>query len=151
MHFLASWSTRLYQYCSLGGRNGYGAKLCNIFSTKFTVETACKESKKSFKQVGRHLNHIYSFIIIVIYKAKMSQYALVFHRLGMITWAGQGMLASNPLMERNTLASPSGQICPSLKWASWTKTQWLLWPGGPMTFLDPVKVSVCSSMARSCQ
>ncbi|KAM7370981.1 hypothetical protein PAMP_010487 [Pampus punctatissimus] len=33
-----------------GGRNGYGAKLCNIFSTKFTVETACKESRKSFKQ-----------------------------------------------------------------------------------------------------
>ncbi|XP_035528149.1 DNA topoisomerase 2-alpha isoform X2 [Morone saxatilis] len=33
-----------------GGRNGYGAKLCNIFSTKFTVETACKESKKVFKQ-----------------------------------------------------------------------------------------------------
>ncbi|KAG7506667.1 DNA topoisomerase 2-alpha isoform X2 [Solea senegalensis] len=33
-----------------GGRNGYGAKLCNIFSTKFTVETACKESKKGFKQ-----------------------------------------------------------------------------------------------------
>ncbi|XP_066992213.2 DNA topoisomerase 2 isoform X2 [Anabrus simplex] len=34
-----------------GGRNGYGAKLCNIFSTKFTVETACKEYKKQFKQV----------------------------------------------------------------------------------------------------
>lgn len=33
-----------------GGRNGYGAKLCNIFSTKFTVETACKEYKKHFKQ-----------------------------------------------------------------------------------------------------
>ncbi|KAJ7985019.1 hypothetical protein DPEC_G00360790 [Dallia pectoralis] len=33
-----------------GGRNGYGAKLCNIFSNKFTVETACKESKKTFKQ-----------------------------------------------------------------------------------------------------
>uniref|UniRef100_A0A7N8YP46 DNA topoisomerase 2 n=1 Tax=Mastacembelus armatus TaxID=205130 RepID=A0A7N8YP46_9TELE len=33
-----------------GGRNGYGAKLCNIFSTKFSVETACKESKKTFKQ-----------------------------------------------------------------------------------------------------
>ncbi|XP_078277082.1 DNA topoisomerase 2-beta isoform X2 [Rhinoraja longicauda] len=33
-----------------GGRNGYGAKLCNIFSTKFTVETACKEYKSSFKQ-----------------------------------------------------------------------------------------------------
>ncbi|XP_076851109.1 DNA topoisomerase 2-alpha [Brachyhypopomus gauderio] len=33
-----------------GGRNGYGAKLCNIFSTKFVVETACRESKSSFKQ-----------------------------------------------------------------------------------------------------
>lgn len=33
-----------------GGRNGYGAKLCNIFSTKFTVETASKEYKSNFKQ-----------------------------------------------------------------------------------------------------
>nr|ASK50299.1 DNA topoisomerase 2 [Eyprepocnemis plorans] len=33
-----------------GGRNGYGAKLCNIFSTKFTVETASKEYKRAFKQ-----------------------------------------------------------------------------------------------------
>jgi len=35
-----------------GGRNGYGAKLCNIFSTMFTVETAAKEYKRSFKQVN---------------------------------------------------------------------------------------------------
>ncbi|CAG0881897.1 unnamed protein product [Darwinula stevensoni] len=34
-----------------GGRNGYGAKLCNIFSSKFTVETASKEYKRSFKQM----------------------------------------------------------------------------------------------------
>ncbi len=34
-----------------GGRNGYGAKLCNIFSSEFTVETASNESKKSFKMV----------------------------------------------------------------------------------------------------
>ena len=33
-----------------GGRNGFGAKLCNVFSTKFTVETSYKKSKKSFKQ-----------------------------------------------------------------------------------------------------
>ena len=33
-----------------GGRNGYGAKLCNVFSNKFVVETACKENKKEFKQ-----------------------------------------------------------------------------------------------------
>ena len=31
-----------------GGRNGFGAKLCNVFSTKFTVETADK--KRTFKQ-----------------------------------------------------------------------------------------------------
>lgn len=34
-----------------GGRNGYGAKLCNVFSTKFVVETASKENRKEFKQV----------------------------------------------------------------------------------------------------
>ena len=33
-----------------GGRNGFGAKLCNVFSTKFTVETADKSVKKYFKQ-----------------------------------------------------------------------------------------------------
>lgn len=34
-----------------GGRNGFGAKLCNIFSNKFTVETASREYHKAFKQV----------------------------------------------------------------------------------------------------
>ena len=33
-----------------GGRNGFGAKLCNVFSSKFTVETSDKSAKKSFKQ-----------------------------------------------------------------------------------------------------
>ena len=33
-----------------GGRNGYGAKLCNIFSTKFTVETGTIEYKSQFRQ-----------------------------------------------------------------------------------------------------
>lgn len=34
-----------------GGRNGYGAKLANIFSTKFIVETADTSTGKKFKQV----------------------------------------------------------------------------------------------------
>ncbi|OLL26098.1 DNA topoisomerase 2 [Neolecta irregularis DAH-3] len=34
-----------------GGRNGYGAKLCNIFSTEFIVETANKKSGKKYKQI----------------------------------------------------------------------------------------------------
>ncbi|KAI9012860.1 DNA topoisomerase [Gaertneriomyces semiglobifer] len=33
-----------------GGRNGYGAKLCNIFSTEFTVETADSKSGRKFVQ-----------------------------------------------------------------------------------------------------
>ncbi|CAG9536423.1 unnamed protein product [Cercopithifilaria johnstoni] len=37
-----------------GGRNGYGAKLCNIFSKKFTLETSFNEYGKAFKQ-----NHIF--------------------------------------------------------------------------------------------
>lgn len=37
-----------------GGRNGYGAKLCNIFSSEFTIETACKESGRMFKQTWRN-------------------------------------------------------------------------------------------------
>jgi DNA topoisomerase II len=35
----------------VGGRNGYGAKLCNIFSKKFIVETGDSSSGKKYKQV----------------------------------------------------------------------------------------------------
>ncbi|VBB31474.1 unnamed protein product [Acanthocheilonema viteae] len=37
-----------------GGRNGYGAKLCNIFSIEFTVETSSKEYGKAFKQTWKN-------------------------------------------------------------------------------------------------
>lgn len=33
-----------------GGRNGYGAKLCNIFSTEFIVETADSTARKKYYQ-----------------------------------------------------------------------------------------------------
>lgn len=33
-----------------GGRNGYGAKLANIYSHEFTVETADKKSGQKYKQ-----------------------------------------------------------------------------------------------------
>jgi hypothetical protein len=36
-----------------GGRNGYGAKLANIFSTEFTVETCDGTRCKRYKQVFR--------------------------------------------------------------------------------------------------
>lgn len=49
-----------------GGRNGYGAKLCNIFSHRFTVETAAKEYKKCLKQVSAIHQFIISIISIII-------------------------------------------------------------------------------------
>lgn len=36
-----------------GGRNGLGAKLANIFSTEFTVETLDSERGKLFKQTWK--------------------------------------------------------------------------------------------------
>lgn len=35
---------------TVGGRNGFGAKLCNVFSTEFTVEVQDSENGKRFKQ-----------------------------------------------------------------------------------------------------
>lgn len=37
-----------------GGRNGYGAKLANIFSTRFTIETTDKSSGKKYRQTFRN-------------------------------------------------------------------------------------------------
>lgn len=37
-----------------GGRNGYGAKLTNIYSTQFIVETQDGKNKKYFKQVFKN-------------------------------------------------------------------------------------------------
>ena len=51
-HLLTSSNYDDTQKKVTGGRNGFGAKLCNIFSNKFVVETACGENGKKFKQVG---------------------------------------------------------------------------------------------------
>ncbi|KAL1306289.1 hypothetical protein AAFC00_004375 [Neodothiora populina] len=37
-----------------GGRNGYGAKLCNVFSTKFILETVDTSRKKKYVQTWRN-------------------------------------------------------------------------------------------------
>ena len=50
-HLLTSSNYNDDQKKVTGGRNGYGAKLCNIFSKKFVLETSTRETKKSFKQV----------------------------------------------------------------------------------------------------
>ena len=56
-----------------GGRNGYGAKLCNIFSTNFTIETACSESGKVFKQVhGWRLDPVLLKKYLEVWKGKLT-------------------------------------------------------------------------------
>lgn len=49
-HLLTSSNYNDEEQKVTGGRNGYGAKLCNIFSTQFVVETASRQFKKCFKQ-----------------------------------------------------------------------------------------------------
>lgn len=50
-HLLTSSNYNDTQKKVTGGRNGYGAKLANIFSTEFIVETADASTGKKFKQV----------------------------------------------------------------------------------------------------
>lgn len=49
-HLLTSSNYDDNQKKVTGGRNGYGAKLCNIFSTEFIVETADKERELKYRQ-----------------------------------------------------------------------------------------------------
>ncbi|KAF2739643.1 type II DNA topoisomerase [Polyplosphaeria fusca] len=49
-HLLTSSNYDDDQQKITGGRNGYGAKLCNVFSTEFTVETVDSRQKKKYKQ-----------------------------------------------------------------------------------------------------
>ncbi|KAK7541834.1 DNA topoisomerase 2 [Phyllosticta citricarpa] len=49
-HLLTSSNYDDDQQKVTGGRNGYGAKLCNIFSTEFTLETADSRVHQKYKQ-----------------------------------------------------------------------------------------------------
>jgi DNA topoisomerase-2 len=49
-HLLTSSNYDDDQQKITGGRNGYGAKLCNVFSKQFTLETVDSRQKKKYKQ-----------------------------------------------------------------------------------------------------
>jgi DNA topoisomerase-2 len=49
-HLLSSSNYNDNQAKITGGRNGYGAKLCNVFSTEFSIETVDSKQKKKYKQ-----------------------------------------------------------------------------------------------------
>jgi DNA gyrase/topoisomerase IV subunit B len=42
-----------------GGRNGFGAKLCNIFSTRFEVETCDGKRQRRFHQVSARKGYVW--------------------------------------------------------------------------------------------
>ncbi|CAI7859235.1 unnamed protein product [Closterium sp. NIES-53] len=50
-HLLTSSNYDDTEKKTTGGRNGYGAKLANIFSTEFVIETADGDRKKQYRQV----------------------------------------------------------------------------------------------------
>ena len=52
-HLLTSSNFSDEEAKTTGGRNGFGAKLCNVFSTEFTVETADSNVKKKLKQTWK--------------------------------------------------------------------------------------------------
>lgn len=53
-HLLAGSNFDDNEQKTVGGRNGYGAKLCNVFSTEFTLECQDSEHGKKYKQTWTH-------------------------------------------------------------------------------------------------
>ncbi|TRX93093.1 hypothetical protein FHL15_005961 [Xylaria flabelliformis] len=52
-HLLAGSNFDDNEKKTVGGRNGYGAKLCNVFSTEFTLECQDSNNGKRYKQTWR--------------------------------------------------------------------------------------------------
>lgn len=62
-----------------GGKNGYGSKLCSIFSTKFVVETVDKEKKKYTQEFLNNMSEIGKPIIKDMPKSTESYVLVTYH------------------------------------------------------------------------
>ena len=96
-----------------GGRNGYGAKLCNVFSKKFTVEDPLASRPKTG----------------------------VSSRLGPRTWVRLEIPSSKTLGARSSPGSPSSPTSRSLTWMAWMPTLSPCYRGVLLTWLLPPKGS----------
>ena len=67
-HLLTSSNYDDTQKKTTGGRNGYGAKLANIFSTEFIIETADGRRLRKYKQVGSLF-----FCHAIIFRSQLSR------------------------------------------------------------------------------
>ncbi|TID17676.1 hypothetical protein CANINC_003945 [Pichia inconspicua] len=61
-----------------GGRNGFGAKLCNIFSTEFTVHTADKTNGKEYTQTWKNNMSVVGKPQIVSFKKQTEFTEIIF-------------------------------------------------------------------------
>jgi hypothetical protein len=55
-----------------GGRNGYGAKLANIFSTEFVIETCDGQRQRQYRQVRKaeQSGSTHLFLTCIVYSCK---------------------------------------------------------------------------------
>lgn len=67
-HLLTSSNYNDDQKKVVGGRNGFGAKLANIFSSEFTIETADMKNGKKFKKTWKNNMSVSEEAEIVSYK-----------------------------------------------------------------------------------
>lgn len=86
-HLLTSSNYDDSEKKTTGGRNGYGAKLANIFSTEFTIETADGNRLRRYKQVDTNsslflLLHVVGCYTKCILRLSIRRYFLAnFHSL----------------------------------------------------------------------
>ncbi len=71
-HLLTSSNYNMTEKRIVGGKNGYGAKLTNIFSKEFTVETVDASTQQKYRQVWR--NNMYECEKPTISKSKEKPY-----------------------------------------------------------------------------
>jgi len=82
---------------TVGGRNGFGAKLANIFSTKFILETVDSENGKKYTQTWRDNMSDKGEPVIIDCSARAKDYTKItffpdFPRFGMSSFANEQIL-----------------------------------------------------------
>jgi DNA topoisomerase-2 len=63
-HLLTSSNYDDSQKKTTGGRNGYGAKLTNIFSTEFVIESADGKRGRKYKQVSKKVHPLWQHALL---------------------------------------------------------------------------------------
>ena len=117
-HLLTSSNFNDEQEKVTGGRNGFGAKLCNVFSTKFTVETADKKVKKSFKQTwASNMSKVRETKIV-----DNHMYSKVFIPYGIFCYCRRRSRKSRTSVGMSSPRSPSPPTWPSSTWRGSTRT-----------------------------